>query len=73
MESRLILKASDLQKVSGTSDRNAKRILAHLRDALGKKRLKSGRFQDITIPEYCQYAGIDLSEFCKTVKISLPK
>jgi hypothetical protein len=30
------------------------------RDALGKKKLRNGRYQPVTVHEFCEYYGIDL-------------
>ena len=34
--------------------------IAIVRDALGKKKLRNGRYQPVTVREFCEYYGIDM-------------
>ena len=34
--------------------------IAIVRDALGKKKLRNGRYQPVTVREFCEYYGLDM-------------
>lgn len=70
MEDRLFLRVDDLVKLTGTNTDNCQKIMRTLRDSMGKKKTASGKYQQITIPEYCAYEGIPLDEVCRKLKIN---
>ena len=36
--------------------------IALVRDALGKKKLRNGRYQPVTVREFCEYYGINIEK-----------
>ena len=69
MESRLYLRVSDLEALTGNCRRSCERKIQQIRDALGKKKRNNKRYQEITIPEYCKYEGIPLDEVLAKIKV----
>lgn len=61
---RLFITVSDLQIITGTSDRNCQKIMRTLKDSLNKK-----VYQHITIKEYCQYESIDINEVLEVLNL----
>ncbi|MFA5299163.1 MAG: hypothetical protein WC389_13225 [Lutibacter sp.] len=54
----MFLRINDLMTLTGTTEGNCKMIMRHLHDVLGKKKLINGRYQKVTIKEYCAYEGL---------------
>lgn len=71
MEERIYLRIDDLQKLTGTKYDNCRRIMQAMRDSLNKKKLPSGKWQEITIHEYCNYEGIPIEVVCKQINVQL--
>ncbi len=65
----MFLRNNDLMIITGTSEGNCKMIMRHLHDVLSKKKLSNGRYQKVTIKEYCQYEGLNEDEVLITLRL----
>jgi hypothetical protein len=52
----------DVQRLMNLQPSAAYARIALVRDALGKKKLRNGRYQPVTLHEFCEYYGIDAGE-----------
>jgi hypothetical protein len=48
----------DVQKLMRLRPSAAYRRISLVRDTLGKKKLRNGRYQPVTVREFCEYYGI---------------
>jgi hypothetical protein len=49
----------DVQQLLHLRPSAAYNRIALVRDALGKKKLRNGRYQPVTVREFCEYYGIN--------------
>lgn len=61
---RIFITVTDLQIITGTSERNCQKIMRTIKDSLQKK-----PFQHVTIREYCHYENIDINEVLEALNL----
>jgi len=54
---RMLIYTKDLQRISGKSDRTARKVLATIRKKLGKE-----KHQPVSVKEFCQYMNLSENE-----------
>lgn len=70
-EERLFLRTDDLVKLTGTTYDNCRKTMHTLYYLLGKKKLSTGKYQPISIPEYCDFEGLSIDEVCKALNVKI--
>lgn len=63
--SRIILGTKDIQRLTGRSERQARRILQAVRMLLGKQPR-----QPVSLREYCRYAGLSEEEVVRQLGLN---
>lgn len=63
--SRIILSIKDIQRLTGRSERQARRILGAVRSSFGKQAR-----QPVSLQEYCRYSGLSEEEVARQVGLS---
>jgi len=53
----MVIHTKDVRRITGTTDRTARRLMAAIRKKLGKE-----KHQMITVGEFCQYFGLPEAE-----------
>ena len=56
----MVIYAKDIEKVTGRSDRYARKVMAAIRKKLGKE-----KYQLISLTEFCNYIGLPKEEILK--------
>ena len=61
---RIILCCSDLELITGKSQKTCLKLIQTIKDALDKK-----KHQKLTIKEYCEYEGIQYEEVVEALRL----
>lgn len=56
-DDRIVIFAKDIQSITGRSERSAERMLARVKEKLGKQ-----KHQFVTCREFCEFAGLSVEQ-----------
>jgi len=61
---RIVIYAKDIERITGRSDRYARKVMAILRKDLGKQ-----KHQFVSITEFCTYMGLPEAEVLQRIDL----